>query len=200
MRETFEQHRGNEHLLDALQHQAVLVEALVKDLESQHECENIFELHHIHLIEEDLLHYENRIGEEIAILNQERHHEHHGAEELIRRGEELLRRAQDVVEQHRHHGDREMEAIEHEMHAVHRLIEEIRERPHGHDFTRDEESLKRHEDSLAKLLERVHHRHHHDEHHHDEHHHDEHHHHEHDHLVMASAETTEFAGIFFFYF
>ena len=173
----FEEHHERSHLLGALEHESTLIEALVTDLKTKHNRpDNVWQLHHLHAIEEELFHHENRVAEELEILNNVHHHhkhEGHTVEELIRRAEALIHEAKQTVEHNRHLGHREVRSLEHEVKSVEELVHKLRQHPHGHDARQEEHQLARHEQSLRHLIERLNHHHH--EHHHDDHHDDPHH-------------------------
>lgn len=169
-------HNGRSHLLAAMEHETDLIEALMTDIKSKYgHVENVFEMHHIHAIEEELLHHENRVAEEMAVLAKMEIYQHHAREihELVTRGEELLKEANHFLHEHgQHNHGRDLEHLKIEVKAVEALLHELRDHNRNHDLKHVEEQLARHEQSLKHLIDRIAHRHHHD-HHHDEHHHEE---------------------------
>src|SRR5699024_2760281 len=108
------------------------VEALVLDLKTQLADRNrAFQLHHIHVIEEDLLHLENRVSEEIAIIAffREGRHQNQGQNgaQLITRGEQLVKEAREALAKNPR--SREAREIESEVIVVESLIKAIQAKP-----------------------------------------------------------------------
>ncbi|KAI2796328.1 hypothetical protein BLOT_015882 [Blomia tropicalis] len=166
--ETLKNARGtHNHLLQALEHQAVAIEALAMDLRAQLKDEHReHHMHHIHTIEEDLLFLENRVSEEIAILHhfQDGHHHHNGDnhQRLLERAEQLLKEAKETIEKHPH--ERNSRELESEMIVIEALVRTIKTRPDESELKKDEEELARHEKSVRQLIEKINHRHNHHDH------------------------------------
>lgn len=149
-----EQHKG--HLLGAIEHEEVILEALVVDMKEQLKHVTPQNIHHIHILEEDLLHLENRISEELHIIINEIHPNPPKPltpAELIARGEKLVKDAQDELKVlGTHH--REYKAIEHEVKEVENLIKNVKADPSKAN-QEAVEKLTRHERTLATLLQRA---------------------------------------------
>ena len=155
-----QEHRGtNNHLLQALDRQRVLVEALALDLKNQlADPARQHQLHHIHVIEEDLLHLENRVSEEIAIITHVRGGNDNRGEngaQLITRGQQLVKDAQAAVTAHPQ--AREVKEIQSEIIVVESLIKAIQAKPAPTpaDLQKDEQELARQERTLRQLIEKA---------------------------------------------
>jgi len=145
-------------LAGALDHQIVLLEALLLDLRTQlAQKDFLLHLHHIHVIEEELLHLENQISDELRIVNQVQTGfqpnptQTHDA--LIKRGQDLVAKGKEELERHRF--IREGRLIEQEIEAIETLIKAIQTSPTSRTMTNDEMQLERHERTLTELLERA---------------------------------------------
>ena len=161
VRATLTEHRVNHgHLLQSLERQAVLVEALAIDLKAQlADTTRQHNIHHVHVIEEDLLFLENRVSEEIVIIAHFRNGNHvptneNGAQ-LIARGEKLVKDAKDAVVKHPQ--AKEVKEINSEIVVVEALIKAITAKPAPTpaDLKKDEEELHRQERSLRQLIEKA---------------------------------------------
>lgn len=148
------------HLVDALEHQLVQVEALVMDLKVQlAQKDLLLHLHHIHVIEEDLLHLENAIYDEINVINQVKttpvdpNKPLPVQSELVTNAENLIKTALESLNHHKN--TPEARSIEREIEAIRSLIRLINSKPDPAELKKDEESLVRHEKTLQQLLEKA---------------------------------------------
>ena len=159
---------GKEHLIETVQHQLVMVEALVIDLKETAKHVTEHNLHHIHLLEEDLLSAENHIGEEFEVIIMhvmDKDHGHHTPEQVLERAEKLVEKAKEAIDKHEH--SKESRMMKHELFAIERLVKDVK-RGSKYIVPLVVEQLARHEHTLANLIKRAeneeeHHHHHHDE-------------------------------------
>ena len=151
---------GHGHLVHALENEAALVEALTVDLKIQiHDLNKTHAFHHLHVIEEELLHRENRISEELVIIQETiKNHQHQGHNDaaLIAKGEELIKKAKAILAKDDH--SREAHAIEAEMFKIEDLITAIKAKPNSPDLKKEEEQLARHEKTITQLIARLEHK------------------------------------------
>ena len=155
---------GKGHLASAVEHQVVLVEALVVDLKAQ--VANISKthaVHHLHVIEEELLHLENRIGEELYIITHigDDHTQQHqnGSDtttaKLVAHAQSVIHQAQEALKAHPN--SREASSIKAEIAAIEKLVVAIQAHPSPAEFKQEAQQLARHEQTLAQLVERANH-------------------------------------------
>lgn len=147
-------HEGHWHLASALDHQEVIVEALVLTLKAQLANKDfLHNIHHIHVIEEDLLHLENEIADELRVIENVRQHQHqgHNQSQLVEKAESLIKQAQEALAHHGHLP--EARGIQHEVAFIEALLKEIKARPSPDP--KDEQALAKHEQSLQVLLEKA---------------------------------------------
>lgn len=141
------------HLGSALEHQIVLIEALIADLHQN----AVLSDHHRHTIEEMLLNLENRVSEELIAIQMAIHHQHEGnsVEWLIKKAEDLISKAQGVM-RHAPAGDRDLEAAKHEVKALGELITKLRALgTQAKDTSKEEAQLVRIAQSLEHILARL---------------------------------------------
>ncbi|KAH9402284.1 hypothetical protein TYRP_016341 [Tyrophagus putrescentiae] len=110
--------------------------------------------------EANLMHLENTVSEEIAIIEHVRHehqHQNHTAAQLITRAEELVKKAKAEVAAHPH--SRDTRQLEHEVAVVERLVKALQATPAptGEQLRHEEQALARAEQALNGLIERLHH-------------------------------------------
>ena len=162
VRKELEEHRGFQrgHLIQTLEREAVLVEALNLDLQKQlADKDFMHHLHHIHVIEEDLLHMENRVSEEIMIIRHfaDGNHQPNGetGPQLIARGQKLVQDAKDAVA--KHPKAKEVREINSEIIVVEALVKAITAKPapSAAEMKKDEEELARQEKTLRQLIEKA---------------------------------------------
>lgn len=150
---------GHGHLVQAFEHEVVLVEALNIDLKHQIEVLNrTHEVHHLHAIEEELLHRENRLAEELSIIKEVQANHHakgHSRAQLIANGEALIKKAAEAVA--KQPNTREAKAIQAESAHVQQLIAALKGKPETTDLKNEEQQLDRHETTLDLLLVRLRH-------------------------------------------
>lgn len=155
------EHRNHSlgHLVDTVEHELSLVEALIFSLKFEHSKENFtLKEHHLHLIEEDLLHIENRVAEELAVIEDTLNHEHlnQPADKLIAHAKALIEHAKQVAKNYGNsHNQKEIKAIEHEIHLIQKLISQLEQHPTGAELRKEEQTLVRNQQTLLHLIERV---------------------------------------------
>ena len=149
----------NFFLIQGLEHQAVLIEALHLDLKTQLANKDfIHHLHHIHVIEEDLLHLENRVSEELAIIAHVAAGNDNRGEtgaQLVARGQQLVKDAQAAVA--KKPNAPEAREINSTVIVVEALVKAIQAKPAPTpaDLQKDEQELARQERSLRQLIEKL---------------------------------------------
>src|SRR5690606_21104983 len=97
----------------------IACESLVLNLRHQHVQAKLnghkqIALHHIHLIEEDLLYLENRITEELLIVNEQvdtPHHPQKSKSDLLHQADQLVLRAEKALHHYRDSSRRELKAL-----------------------------------------------------------------------------------------
>ncbi len=178
-----ENRMSHSFLLQGIEHQAVLVEALALDLGRLVQSKDIaHQIHHIHVIEEDLVGFfylklcsfdnnfnsieqlflENRVSEEIAIFYHFRDGNHtpngETTAQLIARGERLVKEAKEAVA--KFPKAKEVAEINSSVIVVEALLKAIQARPAPtpDDLKKDETELARQEKSLRQLIEKATHR------------------------------------------
>lgn len=122
--------------------------------------------HHLHILEEELLIGENRISEELKVIEDAINHEHlnQSADELKKHAEALIIHAKQVVKSYGNsNNQKEIKAIEHEIHLIQKLIYQLDLHPTGAELKKEEQVLVRNQQTLLHLVERVvaHNQHHH---------------------------------------
>ena len=139
-----------------MENEAALVESLAVNLKIQiHDLNQTHAIHHLHTIEEELLHRENRISEELEVINRTINnppkHETHA--QLVAKGEELVKKAQAIITKMPH--SRAAHAIEAEMFVIEDLLKAMKENPNSPDVKKEEGQLARHEITINQLLVRA---------------------------------------------
>ena len=112
-------------------------------------------IHHIHVLEEDLLHLENRLAEEFEIIINRVipvPHANLTAAEVIARGDKLVAQVTEDLKTLTHH--REARHIEHELFQLKQLLLEVKTNP-AHSSKLAIEQLARHEATLDTLVKRA---------------------------------------------
>ena len=144
----YDQDKG--HLVQGIEYQLVMVEALEIDLKESEKHLTSQNIHHLHVIEEDLFHRENRIAEELSvILNNNTPKKVQTPSELIAQGEKLVASAKKELELIAH--TKEAQSIENELEQVEKLIAAVKQNPSASNELADEQ-LTRHEISLNNLI------------------------------------------------
>ena len=145
------------HLLSALEHEIKQVEHIAKTLKEQ-AANASHRDHQLNALEENLLYFENRLGEELDFVLDVYHYNSTGKskDELINFGEKLIKDAKEVVAKHEAHGHREILTLNSEIHAIERLIKELQTHPTGRLHELEEAALIRNEKTLRALIERIH--------------------------------------------
>jgi len=159
VQELMREGRGN--LVSAIEHQLVEVEALALALKTQlADTTHQHSVHHLHVIEEDLLYLENRISEELAIARNvsPNQPEHPGtdsaAAKLVAAANSIVAQAQEAVKAHPN--TRETNAINAEIVEIQKLTKAIATaNPNGAQFQLEAQQLARHEQTLQQLVERL---------------------------------------------
>jgi len=153
-----ENRQANYFLVQAIDHQALEVEALSLSLKTFAAQPDIAQhLHHLHIIEEDLLYLENRVSEEIAILqavrDPARPTQPLTAVQLITHAESLIKNAHDAVA--KYPNAKEIKDINSEIIVIGSLVKAIQNKPAPADLVAEEQELARHETSLTTLIEKA---------------------------------------------
>ena len=154
-------HRGtHDHLLETLNHQVTKLVELLKELHELavvdvvHESKNE---HKIHVIEEELLHLENRVNEEIDIIAHIKDHHKPSGEltvaQLVAAGEKLIKQAKEAVA--KHPKAREVSEIDREIIVVDALLKAIQAKPAPAELKKEEQELARQEKTLQQLIEKA---------------------------------------------
>jgi len=148
------------HLLGTVEHELALVEALVFELKAQFAKETTvtFSLAHINLIEEELLHLENRISEELIVVEDARAYEHMNQtpEHLATLAKTLIDTGKQVVKSFNNANNaREIATIENEIRLLNQLITQLEKKPTGEELKREEQALVKHQQTMLHLIERV---------------------------------------------
>ena len=147
----------------------MLVEALALDLKaSLANATKEHSVHHVHVIEEDLLFFENRISEELYIITHlgDGHHEEHKsgtdtmAQKLVAHAISVIHQAEEAVMQDKHIRMQDAAAINHEIGEIRKLIKVIEGHPSAAELKAEATQLAKHEESLKTLVERARHPHH----------------------------------------
>lgn len=148
-----------DHLVETIEHEVALVEALVFELKwDLNKVNSTVSLHHLHTIEEDLLYMEHRISDELAVLEDTLKHEHLGqsVEQLIAHANALIEHAKHVAKNYGNsHNQKEIHSIEHEISLLQKLIHALEKHPTGEELHREEQTLVRNQQTLLHLIERV---------------------------------------------
>jgi len=150
---------GRGHLTLGLERLIQLVRHLAGELKAIPEGHS-FEAQHFFELEELLLHYENVLAEELALIeghNDNVPHERHVLEE---RAHALIQRAEHDIQRIRGQGRGHLvQEIEHEVERIRELLHELRTHPSSHleaEHARQiEQRLAEHERRLAQELRRI---------------------------------------------
>jgi len=158
VRAVIQENRQNYFLVQAIDHQAIEVEALALDLKNVAAQTDLAQhLHHLHTIEEELLFLENRVSEEIAILqavqDPTRRPQQLNATQLITIAEQLIKQAHDAVA--KYPNAKEIRDINSEIIVIGSLVKAIQNKPTSLDLVAEEQELARHETSLTQLIARA---------------------------------------------
>lgn len=143
---------GRAHLGASLEHQVVLIEALIVDLHQN----AVHSDHHKHTIEETLLSLENSVSEQLIAIQMAIHHQHEGnsVELLVKKAEDLISKAHGVM-RHAPADDRDLIAAQHEVKALGELISKLRASADAKDTSKEEAQLVRISHSLEHILARL---------------------------------------------
>lgn len=161
--------QGKGHLASSIEHQIVLVEALTLDLKkSLADTSKHPSVHHVHVIEEDLLWLENRISEELYIITHlgDGHHEEHKngtdtmAQKLVAHANSIIHQAEEILKDGTTIRLRDARDMAHEIGEIKKLIKAIEAHPSAAELKAEATQLAKHEESLRTLIERAKHPHH----------------------------------------
>ena len=149
----------NFHLIQGLERQSIMIEALHLDLKTQlANAAHQFQLHHIHIIEEDLLYLENRVSEELSFIQHVASGQDNRGEneaQLIARGEQLIKDGQAAIG--KNPSAPEAKEISSDIIVIQSLIKVLQSKPAptGAELQKDEQELARQERSLRALIDKI---------------------------------------------
>ena len=152
------------HLVANVEYELSIVESLIFELtkvqhiKSPESNDQNFTIEQIHLIQEQLFHQENRILEELDILNQAASHQHQSltAKQLLVRARELVSVGREVLrdfaapENHL-----EIASIEHEIHLIEQLILILEKKNANEVLRHEEQQLILYQKSMLHMVERI---------------------------------------------
>lgn len=159
VKKTIEDNKAaNAHLLSALEEQSKKVESIVAELKkgvADHASGR--QIHHIHVLEEELFFLENRVAEEVYALEHAKTTPPKGETlaQIVARAEKLVKDAKDAVVKHPQ--AKEVGEINSAVIVVEALVKALQAKPAAApaELLKEEQELARQEKSLQQLIEKA---------------------------------------------
>ena len=151
------QNSGNAHLLSALEYELKMITELTNELKNPNLTHPTYVewINYVHRIEEELMYYEHIVEEElVSILRASQPNElQQTIIQLLIVARNLVPQAQEALHKHPH--AKEASAIRHQLKELEQLVSHLENHHEIHDLLKVEQRLRRIDETLGRLLERI---------------------------------------------